>query len=257
MNRFTDRVAIVTGGGSGIGAATVRRLASEGASVLVADLDEGMAAQVARSVVDEGGSAVVHPLDVRSRKEVEAVVSKALSIFGRLDLMHNNAGIAPGQALSEMSQEVVGQILDVNLIGVINGVAAAGVAMCEGDGGSIVNTSSLAAIVAVPNQLAYSASKGGVLSLTRAAAVEYAPTVRCNAVLPGPIRTPINDKSRGRPTTDEDVQRVAAMQLVRRMGQPEEVAAAVAFLGSEDASFITGTYIVVDGGLSAAIPYPS
>ena len=155
-----------------------------------------------------------------------------------------------------MSPTAIRDVIDINLIGVVNGTVAAGHTMIGLGGGCIVNTASIAAAMGAAGQAVYSASKGGVLSLTRSAAIEFAPSIRVNAVVPGPVRTPINEKARGGPVTDADLAAIGRMQLLGRIGQPEEIAAVVAFLASDDASFMTGAHVVVDGGMSVGARTP-
>jgi NAD(P)-dependent dehydrogenase (short-subunit alcohol dehydrogenase family) len=256
MQRYRGRVAVVSGGASGIGRATAARIGAEGGTVVIADIDAETLEQ-ATALLREGGSdAHAALVDVTEPGQVDDLVQDVLSRHGRIDLCFNNAGIAPGGPLSEVGLDEVDRLIAVNLRGVLHGVIAAGRAMVAQGHGNIVNAASISALVGAPGQAVYSATKGAVLSLTRSAACEYAPHVRVNAVVPGPVRTPINDKARHRPLSDDDVNRIGRSQLLGRMGQPEEVAAAVAFLGSDDASFITGEALVVDGGMSVGYRWP-
>lgn len=251
MQRLIDRVAVVTGAASGIGAATAQRLAWEGASIVVSDIDTARAEVVAKEIEAAGGRAVAVTTDVRKRVDVEAAVEAARSAYGRLHIMINNAGIDAITPLGGLDDALVDRLIDVNIKGVIHGISVAGPALVEAGGGVIINTASVAGIHGVPLQAIYSATKGAVIALTRAAAMEFAPTVRVNAVLPGGVRTPIVESMFGGPVPDEWLQRMGKQHPIGRLARPEELAAAFAFLASDDASFMTGASLVVDGGMTA------
>jgi len=232
----------VTGAAWGIGSATARRLAQEGASIILADIDEPAGARVAAEL-REGGSEVqsVH-CDVSSAADWAKLATLVRARHGRLDVLHNNAfalELSPAHLLDERSWE---QQLAVNLSSVFLSVRTF-LDDLRATRGNIVNTSSVHAHLGFRSHPAYAAAKGGIIALTSQLAVEYGPEVRVNAVLPGPIQTRAWDSA-----SPADLERAAASTAAGRLGRPEEVAAAVAFLASDDASYITGTTLLVDGG---------
>jgi NAD(P)-dependent dehydrogenase (short-subunit alcohol dehydrogenase family) len=251
MGRVEGKVAVVTGAASGIGRATARALAAEGASVAVADVDEAGGERVAAGIREGGGEAVFHRTDVRSLADLEAVVGQAAERHGRLDVLVNNAAVSIGGSAGEISEEDWVQVVDVNLSGVWRGMRAAIPRMLAQGGGSIVNLSSVQARVGFVGWSGYAASKGGIDALTRQAAVEYAPMgIRVNAIVPGTIATEMNERIMAEsPDPDAVMTGWVAMHPMGRVGQPQEVAAAIVFLASDDASFITGELLRVDGGL--------
>lgn len=251
--RFENRVALVTGGSSGIGRATALRLASEGAAVVISDVDEAGAAGVAQEIAGNGGNAVAVTGSVAERADAERMVQTALERFGRLDILINNAGITrDGLAVrvkdgevKTMSDAQWDAVLDVNLKGTFLVAQAAAVPMMAQKAGSIVNTASVGALGNV-GQANYSASKAGVIGLTRTLALEWARfNIRVNAVAPGAVKTRM---------TAAIPENIAAQMVERipfkRMAEPDEIAAVHAFLVSDDARYITGQVIWVDGGLT-------
>jgi NAD(P)-dependent dehydrogenase (short-subunit alcohol dehydrogenase family) len=251
MGRVQDKVAVVTGGAHGIGRATARALAAEGARVAIGDVDEVEGEASAQDVRAAGGDAVFVRADVTSLDDVRALVRAAVEGWGRLDVMFNNVGVAIGGSAGEMNEADWNRVLDVNLSGVWRGMRVAIPEMLRSGGGSIVNTSSVQGHVGFAGWAGYAASKGGVDALTRQAAVEYAPKgIRINAVVPGTILTAMNEGILREADDPEALLRAwKAMHPIGRIGTPEEVAAAVVFLASDESSFVTGESLRVDGGM--------
>lgn len=249
--RFGGRVAIVTGGASGIGRATAERLAAEGAAVLVADLDEDAGTKVADEIDATGGTARFHRADVTDHAQVDAMVAAALDEFGRLDFAVNSAGTAgtyaalPDQTLAEWNR-----VLAVNLTSTFLCLQAEIPAMMRTGGGAVVNVASAAGLMGFAHLPAYVASKHGVVGLTKSVALEYAKRgVRINVVCPGSVRTPMLAGFVG---GDHDaLERMGRTAPVGRLAEPSEIAAAIAWLCSDDASYVTGHALSVDGGVMA------
>ncbi|MFE5136280.1 SDR family NAD(P)-dependent oxidoreductase [Streptomyces fagopyri] len=241
--RFTGRTAVVTGAASGIGAATAARLAQEGAAVVLADIDEERGRAEAERITEEGGRARFVRTDVADEDDWRRVVDAAHS-FGPVDLLVSNAYTVDVRPAHELSLASWRRQLDVNLTAGFLGVRAV-LPDLRDRGGAVVLTSSVHAHKGIPGHPAYAASKGALLSLCGQLAVEYGPEVRVNAVLPGPILTAAWDR-----VPPEERERSVAETAARRFGTPAEVAAAIAFLGSDEASYITGSHLLVDGGWS-------
>ena len=251
MGRMDGKVALISGGARGMGASEARLFAREGAAVVIGDiLDEGGEATAASIAADGGRCRYVH-LDVTQEADWQAAVAQAVSQFGSLDVLVNNAGI--GSSSFEIHEEPVelwDRTIDVNLKGVFLGTRAAVPAMLEAGGGSIINISSQLGIVGVPyNGSAYQTSKGGVRIFTKAAALQYANRgIRVNSVHPGPIVTEMTRAGRDDP---ERLSIMLARIPMGRYGEAEEVANAVLYLASDESSFVTGSEVVVDGGWTA------
>jgi glucose 1-dehydrogenase/3-oxoacyl-[acyl-carrier protein] reductase len=245
------RVAIVTGGGSGIGRATAARLAAEGASVAVLDVALDRAEETAAAIGADGGKAAAFRADVRDRSEIRAALDGVLERLGPPRYLVNNAGLVRMSPLDDLEEDEWDLVLDTNLKGMYLVTREVAPAIAEAGGGAIVNLSTIEAEVVAASsghpQVHYNASKGGVKMLTKALAVELAPrAIRVNAVAPGPIATGFVPG--GDPRSPEAWDSIKDRVLIPRFGEPEDVAAAISFLLSDDASYITGTQLGVDGG---------
>lgn len=246
---FGGKAAIVTGGGSGIGAAVARELARGGASVLVADQNREGAEAVAEGITKAGGKALAYEVDVADAIEVEAMVAAAVTNFGGLHLAVNNAGIGgPSAATADYPLDGWHKVMGVNLNGVFYGVKYEIATMLKSGGGAIVNMASILGSVAFAQACAYVSAKHALLGLTKTAAMEYAKHgIRVNAVGPGFIDTPLLSANLDAAT----LAYVAGLHPIGRLGTSEEVSALTCFLLSDEASFITGSYHLVDGGYVA------
>jgi NAD(P)-dependent dehydrogenase (short-subunit alcohol dehydrogenase family) len=246
-NRFSGKVLLATGGGSGIAAATARRFAAEGGRVAVADLDAGRAAAVASEL--EGSIATV--CDVADERSVQAAVQEAQERLGRIDCVLNAAGFVHFAPIEELSLESWNRMLAVHLTGTFLVCKAALPCLRAAGGGSIVNLASVTALVARANLAAYSAAKGGIVSFSRQLALDAAvDNVRVNTIAPGSVRTPLTGPVYGQPGV---VQGHSALpsSIQARIAEPEEIAATACFLLSDEASFFTGALVVADGGATA------
>jgi len=248
MGRLEGKVALITGCGSGIGRACARRFASEGASIAGVDL-AGPEAAAWREATAGAPRASFHRGDVRQEAEVAAAVRAALAEHGRIDVLVNAAGVASFGAAHELAVEEWDRVLEVNLRGSYLVSKHVLPAMMERRSGSIIHLASVEGLDGMNSQVAYNASKGGVVLMTKNMALDYARHgIRVNCLCPGFIETPMTDPVQELPELAEQMRRLHAME---RFGRPEEVAAAALFLASEDASFVTGHPLVVDGGWMA------
>lgn len=252
MSRFEGQVALVTGSGRGIGRATALKLASEGATVLINDLDQESVQAVVAEITEQGGKAAASPFDITDRSAAEAAIEEIVKQYGAIDVLINNAGgenMQPAEKYASWER-----VIGVNLTATFYmSQAVANASMIPNKRGAIVNLSSLAGLAALPNDAGYTAAKHGVVGLTKALGVEWAKYgIRVNAVSPGMTETPASFAWKER-EPEAFAARIARVPW-KRMGRDEEQAAAIAFLASDDASFITGLTIPVDGGQMALNP---
>jgi NAD(P)-dependent dehydrogenase (short-subunit alcohol dehydrogenase family) len=249
--RVEGKVALVTGGASGIGRATALTFAREGAKLVVADMNDEGGQQTVHMITENGGEAIFVKTDVSKTVAVQALISKVVETYGRLDCAHNNAGISSGvRALTaDYPEERWQQVLAVNQTGVWLCMKYEIVQMLHHGGGAIVNTASIAGLVGGAGGAAYTASKHGVVGLTKTAALEYAQQgIRVNCICPGYIQTPMTASNLSDP---ERQAQIIAREPIGRVGTPEEVAETVVWLCSDAASFVTGHAMTVDGGYVA------
>lgn len=239
--RLEGKVAVITGAGSGIGAATAKRFHAEGAKVVLADVS-GSQEAIAKEL---GAGAIGCHVDVTSGESIRAMIETATNEFGRLDVLYNNAGIdGELHKVGEMPEDAWDAVQAVNLRGVYLGIRYGIPAMLASGGGSIINTASMAAMVAFPNMASYCAAKGGVVMLTKTAAAEYAAqNIRVNAINPGTIRTGMTDS-----LPADMMEAIIKANPIPRMADASEVANLALFLASDESLFITGTEMVIDGG---------
>lgn len=253
--RLKDRVAVVTGAAMGIGKGIAMVLAREGARVVVADIEEAEGRKTADAIRDAGGQALFVACDVSQEEQVRRLVETTVRHFGGIDILVNNAGIGVYTPVHETTLEAWNRCLAVNLTGVFLCSKYALPYLRRSGHGAIINIASVHAYQNVGGTAPYAASKGGVVALTRVMAIDYAPdNVRVNAVCPGWIDTPLIQRIFRESGDPEGMrQRVAQRQLLRRLGTPEDVGYAVAYLASDEASFVTGTSLFVDSGLTAQL----
>jgi NAD(P)-dependent dehydrogenase (short-subunit alcohol dehydrogenase family) len=254
--RLKDKVAVVTGASTGIGRASAVLFAREGARVVIGDVNDAEAEQTLRQGREGGGDVQYVRCDVQRTADVNALIQAAVDQYGRVDVLFNNAGKNFFGKVHETSDEDWDACLSLNLGGIFRGMRAVIPHMIRQGGGSIINTASIQAIVAFPNFAAYEAAKGGIVALTRQAALDYGPNkIRVNAICPGVVRTPMNpemwDTSRDGGAV---LQHWSKETPIQRVGEAEDIANMALYLASDDSAWTTGQYFLVDGGLSIKGP---
>ena len=252
--RLANKVAVITGAGSGIGRAMALRFAEEGARVVVADWKAEGGQETARLAKANGGEAIFAQTDVSQEEEVRGLIETAVSTYGRVDILCNNAAIQVFGTIPDTSSADWHKVMDVNLKGVYLGCKYAIPHMIAQGGGSIVNTSSALGIVGDPDLPAYGATKGGILAMTAAMAQAHGrQNIRVNSICPGDVATPlVLEYFEHQPDPENARRRVEGEYALGRIAEPEEIANVALFLASDESSFVTGTYIVVDGGLTSS-----
>lgn len=252
MKRFEGKVVMISGGSSGIGAETAIAFAEEGAKVVITDVNEEKGRKLAEEINESGGTAVFMKHNVADAKQTKEIINKIVEKFGKLDVAFNNAGIAgPSLPISEYPEEDWERVISINLLGVYYGMKYQIQQMLKQGGGAIVNNSSILGKVGFNNASAYVAAKHAVVGLTKAAALEYASkNIRINAVNPAFIKTPLIENA-GMKEGTEMYDMLVGLHPIGRLGNPREVANAVLFLSGEDASFVHGESLMVDGGYTA------
>ena len=253
--RLKDRVAVITGAGSGIGKASAKLFAREGAKVVVADINGEKAKETVEEIKKEGGEATPIQVDVSSAADNERMIQTAIDSYGRLDILFNNAGIV-GDPLDETTEEKWRRVMDVNLTGPFLACMYAIPYMRKQGSGNIINTSSRGGLGATGRSVSYTASKGGLVMLSRALARIIAKdNIRVNCICPGSVDTGLSDAFGGYPKTEEERQKVHAARCARiplgRTAKPEELASVALFLASDESSFVDGVALLVDGGTTA------
>jgi NAD(P)-dependent dehydrogenase (short-subunit alcohol dehydrogenase family) len=255
MGKLAGKAAVVTGAGSGIGRAAALLFAREGAAVAALDVNGGAAGRTRDEIIKADGQAIAVSANVAGAAEVDAAFGQVLAEFGRLDVLYNNAGVNSSGSVLDATEDDWDRALAVNAKGTFLCSAAAARTMSEAGGGSIINQGSVAALVGIANFASYCAAKGAVVALTRAMAVDLAPRgIRVNVICPGTVYTPLMEpmlRARGNGDLQAGLAMTTAKYPVGRLGTPEEIAAVALFLASEDSSFLTGSVIAADGGMTA------
>lgn len=249
--RLENKVALITGSGSGIGRVTALRFAVEGAKIIVNDLKESDGEETVRLIREQGGEATFVQADVTKASDVEQMVERSLQAYGVIDILFNNAGISGVGAVHELSEELWDRVVNVNMKGVFLPCKYIVPHMIERGSGNIINMSSAIAEIGLMRRAVYAATKGAVLTLTKCMQVDYAPyNIRVNALLPGTIMTPFveNYLRNSYADAEEGLNTIRKRQLTGNLGQPEDVAGAALFLASDESKFMMGSPLYIDGG---------
>jgi NAD(P)-dependent dehydrogenase (short-subunit alcohol dehydrogenase family) len=252
MKRLENKVAVITGAASGIGAATARLFALSGAKVVIADIQQDLAAKTAADISQSGGEAISIPTDIADSQQVQNLFAKTIDLYGCLNILHCNAGVLKVGSADTSNEEHWHKTLSVNLTGTYLCAKYGIPQLKRSPNSAMIITASVSGLMGEPNLIAYDTTKGGLVNLTRQLAVEYAKDgIRVNSVCPGWIDTPFNDPIYELTPLDESS--LGDIIPLARQGTPEEIAAAVLFLASDESSYITGHNLVVDGGLTAKL----
>jgi NAD(P)-dependent dehydrogenase (short-subunit alcohol dehydrogenase family) len=253
--QLAGKVALITGAGSGIGRAAALRFAAEGCAVAVVDLVAAAAEQTVEKVIADGGRAIGCPADVTVDAEVRAAVQRTVETFGGLDVLYNNAGVNSCGSVADATEEDWERCFGVNVKGTFLCSRAAVAHLAASRSAAIVNQASVAALVGIPNFAAYCAAKGAVVALTRSMAIDLAPLgIRVNVICPGTVFTPLMEpllRARGNGDMQAGLARTVTKYPIGRLGTPEEIASVALFLASDAASFLTGSILTADGGMTA------
>lgn len=253
MDRLKNKIAAITGAGGGIGLVAAKIFAKEGATVLILELDKEKAEAAAKEIVEAGGKAEAYPLDISSEDQVKDTFQKIKEKYGRLDVLYNNASVFWGKKdapLDVLDMSVFERVMKINLFGLVY-CSKYAIPLMKENGGSIINTGSSAAVTGVPGSDAYTAAKGGTLTLTRSMAVEYGGyNIRTNCICPAAIQTPmVGESNLGDPNFDDEFFRRRLTPL-HRWGRPEEIANTALFLASDEGTYFNGAIFTCDGGIT-------
>lgn len=256
MGRLMNKIAVITGGGGGIGRTAVDRFSREGATVLILELNREWGKRAEEEIIAEGGRARFYPVDISDFRQVSAAFDQIEADFGGVDILYNNASVFWGKKdapLDVLDMDVFERIVRINLFGLVYCSKCAIPLMKKRGGGSIINTASSAGVIGIPKCDSYTAAKGATVSLTRSMAVEFGPyNIRTNCIAPAAIRTPmVAESNLNDPDFDEQFFLTQGTPL-RRWGKPEEIASTALFLASEDAAYLNGAVIVADGGITVS-----